>query len=466
MARPMQHAADVAQHAARLQRAEGDDLRHAVAAVALLHVIDDLVAPVLAEVDVEVGHRHPLGVEEALEQQPEPDRVEIGDGERVGDERARARAAPGPDRNLLRLCPLDEIGDDEEVAGVFHAFDHVELEGEALAVLLVGVALRDAEAREPELEPLLRALAQLRGLVDRGAARADREARQDRRLHPRPERATLRDLDRRGDRLGEIREPLGHLGAGLEPVLGRERLAVGLDHEPPLGDADQGVVRLVVLARREEGLVGGDERQAHPIGELDERGLGDAVGLAAVALQLDIEAVPEQPDERLAARAREISLAGDDRGVERAAGAAGERDQPVGLALEPGKLKMRPLVRRGLEEGARVEPHQAAIAARARGEEHDARRLRRRAVAPARLLIGEIDGERAAHDRLDAGMRHLVGELERAEHVVGVGERERRLPVGLGELGETGDGQRAFEQRIGRVHVQMDEAGHSRLAIP
>ena len=108
--RHLQHAADVAQHAARLQRAEGDDLRHLIAAVALLHVADHLVAPVLAEVDVEVRHRHALGIEEALEQQPEADRIEIGDGERVGDQRARARAAAGTDRNALCLRPLDEVG--------------------------------------------------------------------------------------------------------------------------------------------------------------------------------------------------------------------------------------------------------------------------------------------------------------------------------------------------------------------
>ena len=62
-------------------------------AVALLHVADHLVAPVLAEVDVEVGHRHAFGIEEALEQQAEADRIEVGDGERIGDERAGARAA-------------------------------------------------------------------------------------------------------------------------------------------------------------------------------------------------------------------------------------------------------------------------------------------------------------------------------------------------------------------------------------
>ena len=134
--RHLQHAADVAQHAARLQRAEGDDLRHLVAAVALLHVADHLVAAVLAEVDVEVRHRHALGIEEALEQQAEADRIEIGDGQRIGHQRAGARAAAGPDRNALRLRPLDEVGDDQEVAGIFHAGDDAEFEIEPLAVFV------------------------------------------------------------------------------------------------------------------------------------------------------------------------------------------------------------------------------------------------------------------------------------------------------------------------------------------
>ena len=129
----LQHAADVAQHAARLQRAEGDDLRHLVAAVALLHVVDHLAAAVLAEVDVEVRHRDAFGIEEALEQQAEADRIEVGDGQRIGDQRARAGAAARPDRNAVGLRPFDEVGDDQEVARIFHAGDDVELEGEPLA---------------------------------------------------------------------------------------------------------------------------------------------------------------------------------------------------------------------------------------------------------------------------------------------------------------------------------------------
>jgi len=35
---------------------------------------------------------------------------------------------------------------------------------------------------------------------------------------------------------------------------------------------------------------------------------------------------------------------------------------------------------------------------------------------------------------------------------------ERGLAIGLGELGQPRDRKRAFEQRIGRMHVQMHEA--------
>ena len=94
--RHLKHPADIAHHAPGQERAEGDDLRHPVRPVALAHIGDHFVAPLLAEIDVEIRHRHPLGIEEPLEQQAEAQRVEVGDGERPGDHRARARAAPGP----------------------------------------------------------------------------------------------------------------------------------------------------------------------------------------------------------------------------------------------------------------------------------------------------------------------------------------------------------------------------------
>ena len=63
----LRHAADIAQAGARQQRAEGDDLGDTVLAVFALDVADDLAAPLLAEVDVEIGHRDAFRVQEALE---------------------------------------------------------------------------------------------------------------------------------------------------------------------------------------------------------------------------------------------------------------------------------------------------------------------------------------------------------------------------------------------------------------
>ena len=126
---------------------------------------------------------------------------------------------------------------------------------------------------------------------------------------------------------------------------------------------------------------------------------------------------------------------------------------------------MRGLMDRRLQERPRVQPHQAAIAALARRQQHDSRRRRGQRIARVRVLVAEIDREFAADDRLDAVARHLVGEFQRPEHVVGVGQRQRRLAVGLRQFAELGDLDRALQQRIGRMNVEMNESGtgHGRL---
>ena len=195
----LQHAADVAHHGLGLQRSEGDDLGDLALAVLLLDVVDHLAAPVLAEIDIEVRHRHAIRIEEALEQQVVAQRVEVGDGQRIGHQRAGARAAPRTNRNVLRLGPLDEVGDDQEVARILHLDDDAELEFEPLLILGDGHALDHAVAFEPALEPGVRLDAQPLGLgrhaLFRGLFGRSGEARQDRPARPRPVAHALRDLD-------------------------------------------------------------------------------------------------------------------------------------------------------------------------------------------------------------------------------------------------------------------------------
>ena len=168
--RQSEHAADVAHHRLRRHRSERDDLRDFVRAVLAADVLDDLAAAVHAEVDVDVGHRDALGIEEALEEKVVVERIDVGDAHRIRDQRARAGAAAGTDRDAVVLRVLDEVPDHEEVAGEAHRLDDVDLGLQAVVVLLrlVLFLLRGEERRrrfEPPLQPRARDLGEVPGQV-------------------------------------------------------------------------------------------------------------------------------------------------------------------------------------------------------------------------------------------------------------------------------------------------------------
>ena len=73
------------------------------------------------------------------------------------------------------------------------------------------------------------------------------EARQNRRPRLGPKGAALRDLEGRLQCLRHVGKESHHFGARLEPVLGGELATISLRNRPPLGDADQRVVRLIVV---------------------------------------------------------------------------------------------------------------------------------------------------------------------------------------------------------------------------
>src|SRR5471032_3216641 len=107
-----------------------------------------------------------------------------------------------------------------------------------------------------------------------------------------------------------------------------------------------------------------------------------------------------------------MALSGSDRTIERAARAAGERDNVTGLAFQPFELEARRFVRRGIHESARGQSHQAAITGIARSQQHNARALRARiGVTRAAVGVAEIDGERTANNRLNAAACELFGEF-------------------------------------------------------
>ena len=102
------------------------DLGGVVAAVLAVDVLDDLLAAVALDVDVDVRRAVALGRQEALEQQAERHGVGGGDAEGVADRRV-GRRATALAVDVGAAAELDEVPDDEEVAGEAEVLDDVEL---------------------------------------------------------------------------------------------------------------------------------------------------------------------------------------------------------------------------------------------------------------------------------------------------------------------------------------------------
>ena len=301
----VEHPADVAHDRLGRHGAEGHDLRHRFGAVLLLDVVDDAIAAVLAEVDVEVRHRHPLGIQEALEQQRVAQRIEIGDAEAVRHQRAGAGAAPGADRNAIALGPIDEVGDDQEVSGVSHLDDGLHLELEAgdvfrpHALALGGLGKCDVQA---PLQADARLAVQM--LLQRHAFRRRKRgqiilAQRQRQI------ATLGDRHAVRQSAGQVRKTLRHFVLRREVLLRREAFRpprIGKD--VALGDAHAGFVRPELGTGRKLHRVGRDDRQRKLRREPHGGGGQGVVVAAAGALHFEIEAIRKKPRPRVGRGAR------------------------------------------------------------------------------------------------------------------------------------------------------------------
>ena len=110
-----------------LDGSERDDLGDLVATPPLGGVTHHVAAAAVVEVDVDIGHRHTLGVEESLEEQPVRDRVDVGDAQRPGHQRTGGRTTTGPHPDADLVGVPDEVPDHQEVRGKAHLDDDVQL---------------------------------------------------------------------------------------------------------------------------------------------------------------------------------------------------------------------------------------------------------------------------------------------------------------------------------------------------
>ena len=441
-----QHARGVARGVARQHLAEGDDLRHRLLAVLVLHVAHHPRAALHREVDVDVRHRHPLGVEEALEQQAVGQRVDLGDVEAVGDQRAGRRAAARAHGDAVLLGVADEVPDDQEVGREAHLLDHAQLHLEPLERLgRRRVAVAAAQT-------LLREAAQV---VGHGLALGRREARDQHLAELDLHLAALGDLQAGGERLRPLGEVARHLVraleeelVGVERQLRRRQRALGLH-------AQQSAVVVEVLAAEVMDVPGGHQRPAQLARDPHDALVGLVLLGDAVLLDLEEDVVgAEHADQGVGVRARLVRVVLHQAAAEAPLQAAGERDHALGMARQQVEVDVRLAAPVALEVARRGELDQVAEARVGAGQQREVVALVAHLLAAA--IVDEVGLQ--AHDRLDPVLAAGLVVLHRAVHHPVVGQPQRRLPVGGRALGQRVDAAGAVEDRVLGVDVEMGEA--------
>ncbi len=251
--------ADFADGTARAVADHGGGEGGAALAIALVDVLDHLLAPFVLEIDVDIRRLAALLADEALEQQIDLGGVDGGDAEHITDGGVGGRAAALAE-DAAPLGEADDLAHGEEVMRDAELLDQPQLffqrgaDGRGHAA---GIMERRTLPRHV-FEVALRGLAgrhRLVGIVVLDVAEREADA--------------VHETDGLGERFGRVAEQMRHLA-------GRFQMALGIGFEPVAGgverdmlaDAGDDVLQRTPLGHMIEHVVDGDERHA--------RGAGDA----------------------------------------------------------------------------------------------------------------------------------------------------------------------------------------------
>ena len=250
--RKVERPADVPNRASGRHGAEGHDLRDMVVSVFLPHIVDNFASSRVSEVHIDIGHRHALRVQKALEEEAVFHGVDFCDVEGVRYHRARRAAAPGADRNARAFCEIHEVPHNQEVVRKAHLLDHVNFVVHLCPVLGMRVAVA----------LLVALVAELFQVRQRVVARREFEFRQMVFAERKLDVAAFGNFRRVFDCFGIRGKELSHLLFGLYIELLRlkfqpVRIVDGLSHL----DAHENVLNFRVLLPQIVRVVRRDKRQ-------------------------------------------------------------------------------------------------------------------------------------------------------------------------------------------------------------
>ena len=459
-----QHPGGVAHRGPGLDPAEGHDLGHPVPAVALGRVADHLVAVAGVEVHVDVGHRHPVRVQESLEQQVVADGVQVGDTQGVGHRApgGGAPARPHPDAALASVA--DQVPGDEEVGGEPHVVDDVQFVGQPLQHPVrhrIAPALhRPLHGQVLQVGPVAVEPLRHREVGQLGLAELDG--------HVGPLGHQQRVVAGRGHLV--VGEQVPHLRRRLQVVLVAVELEAALVGQQRAGlHAQQDVVGLGVVAVGVVAVVGGQQGRVEGAGDPQQRWVDPVLLGDLVVLHLDEEVVGAEDLPQPPGLLQRPVLVALQQGLGHLrAQAAGGDDQAFAVVGQHVPVAAG-LVVVALQEGPTGDLDEVLVADVVLGQQGEVvvELLAALGVAagvvdaapPVGALVAGLVGHvgLGADDGLDAGGAAAPVEVQDPVHVAVVGDAQSGLAVagrGLDHLVEPGG---PVEHRVLGVDVKMDE---------
>ena len=281
--------------------------------------------------------------------------------------------------------------------------------------------------------------------------RCDRVIRQPRFTKLQSQRTATRNLYRVFERLGQIGEQLSHLGGAAQVLLWRVAPFAGRIAELAAAmDADTYFVRLVVLGTKKAHLVGRDHWHRTARSKIHSRLIELRFTGTSQALHFQVIAVTEQIEPACQCTVGQFLAAVGQQPPHIALTRAGQCDQTAGgFRCEPGISDERVAALLTLKPRSRDQSGQIAIALGVLAQQTQSRRT----LAIVRLAHPQIH----ADDRLHTGLERGAIELQHAEQVVQVGDRDRGAPLGLHGLDQLRNTHHAVAERIFRMHGEVDE---------
>jgi hypothetical protein len=103
------------------------DLSDLVMAVFLSDIFDYASTSFVREVDVDIGHRYTSRIQESLEEELVPERIDIRDTREIREDGTCCRSSAWTDRDIMLASPSDKVGDDDEISVETHKVDDSKL---------------------------------------------------------------------------------------------------------------------------------------------------------------------------------------------------------------------------------------------------------------------------------------------------------------------------------------------------